>query len=151
MNRLLCAFLALTSLDFADTTVFAQELTQVVRGSVLDQDSKIPLIGATVFVVGSDPILGSSTDVDGRFSITGVPVGRHDLVFQYLGYEPKSIPQVDVGSGKEVVLKIEMMESTEQLEEVVVNGKKDSSQPNNEMALGEYQVFLLRAIRAFRC
>ena len=149
MNRLLCAFLVLTLLDFPNTSVFAQELTQVVRGSVLDQDSKIPLIGATVFVVGSDPILGSSTDLDGRFSITGVPVGRHDLVIQYLGYEPKSIPQVDVGSGKEVVLKIEMMESTEQLEEVVVNGKKDSSQPKNEMAVVSTRSFSLEQSERF--
>ncbi|MBP9151060.1 MAG: TonB-dependent receptor [Flavobacteriales bacterium] len=149
MNRISGAFLFLILLSFIDGTIYAQELTQIVRGSVIDQDSKIPLIGATVFIVGTDPILGASTDLDGRFSITGVPVGRHDLVVQYLGYEPKSIPQVDVGSGKEVVLKLEMMESTEQLAEVVISGDKKSSQANNEMALVSTRSFSLEQSERF--
>jgi len=143
MNRNLVALLVISFSIFGNDRLSAQDLTQIVRGFVLDQDSKIPLIGATVFIVGTDPILGASTDLDGRFSITGVPVGRNDLVIQYLGYEPKSIPQVDVGSGKEVVLKIEMMESTEQLQEVLISGDKKSSQPNNEMALVSTRSFSL--------
>ncbi|MCF8465275.1 MAG: carboxypeptidase-like regulatory domain-containing protein [Flavobacteriales bacterium] len=149
MNRNTGAFLFLIWLSFLDGTIYAQELTQIVRGSVLDQDSKIPLIGATVFIVGTDPILGASTDLDGRFTITGVPVGRHDLAIQYLGYEPKSIPQVDVGSGKEVVLKVEMTESTEKLAEVVITGDKKSAEANNEMALVSTRSFSLEQSERF--
>jgi len=149
MNRNLVALLVISFSIFGNDRLSAQDLTQIVRGFVLDQDSKIPLIGATVFIVGTDPILGASTDLDGRFSITGVPVGRNDLVIQYLGYEPKSIPQVDVGSGKEVVLKIEMMESTEQLQEVLISGDKKSSQPNNEMALVSTRSFSLEQSERF--
>jgi len=149
MRRFLGFFLGLVLLVSTNGIIHAQELTQVIRGSIIDQDSKIPLIGATVFIVGSDPILGGSTDVDGRFSIKGVPVGRHDLVIQYLGYEPKSIPQIDVGSGKELVLNIEMTESTEQLEEVVVSSKKNNSNPNNEMAVVSTRSFSLEQAERF--
>ncbi len=149
MFRFVRFLLILTMSVFAAETVYSQQLTQVVRGTVVDQDSKIPLIGATVVVVGSDPILGSSTDVDGRFSIANVPVGRCDLVVQYLGYEPRSVQQVNVGSGKEVVLQIEMLESAEQLEEVVVSGKKDPAQPNNEMALVSTRSFSLEQSERF--
>jgi hypothetical protein len=48
------------------TSTFAQDLTQTVRGSVYDQDSHVPLIGATVVVLETDPIVGATTDVDGR-------------------------------------------------------------------------------------
>ena len=98
MNRLLRLFFALFFLAASAQQIAAQDLTQKIRGSVVDNDSKIPLIGATVLVVGSDPILGASTDIDGRFSVEGVPVGRHDLVIQYLGYEPKSIQQIELSS-----------------------------------------------------
>lgn len=131
------------------TSTFAQDLTQTVRGFVYDQDSHVPLIGATVVVLETDPIVGATTDVDGRFELKGVTVGRHDLFVQYLGYEPKTISQIDVGSGKEVSLKIELLESTEQLEEVVVSAKKDPSQPNNEMAVVSTRSFSLEQSERF--
>ena len=129
--------------------VQAQDLTQTIRGSVVDVDSRIPLIGATVIVLESDPILGASTDVDGRFSIANVPVGRRDLQIQYLGYEPKMVTQIDVGSGKEVVLTIEMIESTQNLSEVVVTAKKDPTRPNNEMAVVSTRSFSLEQSERF--
>jgi hypothetical protein len=50
--------------------------TQTVRGTVLDAAAKAPIIGATVVVLGVSPALGISTDVEGRFRLTGVPVGH---------------------------------------------------------------------------
>lgn len=35
-------------------TVFAQDLSQIIRGMVLDKDSQIPLIGATVQLMGME-------------------------------------------------------------------------------------------------
>ena len=149
MKLVLRLFFVFSFLTFWVHKISAQDLTQTIRGSVIDQDSKIPLVGATVIVIGSDPILGATTDIDGRFSIKNVPVGRHDLVVQYLGYEPKPIQQIDVGSGKELVLKIELMESTEQLEEVVVSSKKNASQPSNEMAIVSTRSFSLEQSERF--
>jgi hypothetical protein len=134
---------------FATEEIVAQDLTQVVRGSVIDQDSRIPLIGATIFVLNSDPIIGGSADIDGRFSLTQVPIGRHDFVIQYLGYETRSVQQVDVGSGKEVILKIELVESTENLKEVVINAKKDQTTPNNEMSVVSTRGFSLEQSERF--
>ena len=49
---------------------------QTVRGKVIDQDSKTSIIGANVIVIGSNPIMGTSTDLDGNFRIDNVSVGR---------------------------------------------------------------------------
>ncbi len=127
----------------------SQELTQTIHGYVTDQDTKVPLVGATVLVIDSDPILGASTNIDGRFEILGVPLGRQDIRIQYLGYEPKTINQIDVGSGKEVMLKVEMLESTESLDEVVVKAKKDPSRPNNEMSVVSTRSFSLEQSERF--
>ena len=141
--------LAVTMLSFVLSHAVAQDLTQSIRGSVTDQDTKIPLIGATVMVVGSDPIIGASTDIEGRFTLQNVPVGRHDIQLQYLGYEPKLVLQLDVGSAKEIVLQVEMQESTAKLEEVVVTAKKDPSKPNNEMAVVSTRSFSLEQSERF--
>ena len=59
--------------------VSAQGNKQTIRGTILDTDTRQPLIGATVMVVGSDPIQGSTTDFDGKFVIGNVPTGRVDI------------------------------------------------------------------------
>ena len=84
--------IAVLSAVLALAQVQAQEVTQTVRGRIIDQDSRTTLIGANVLVIGSDPILGSSTDMDGSFRIENVPVGRANLKITYLGYEEKSSP-----------------------------------------------------------
>lgn len=135
-NFLTTGFLTLLGISAA----FSQT-TQTIRGQVTDQDAKSPLIGATVRVIGSDPVLGSVTDLDGNFRIEQVPVGRASLVITYMGYEDKVLPNIQVNSAKEVVLSIELVESVGKLEEVVVTAKKDKSEVLNEMALVSARTF----------
>ncbi|MBU3661825.1 MAG: carboxypeptidase-like regulatory domain-containing protein, partial [Bacteroidetes bacterium] len=61
--------------------------TQTIRGSIVDQESKQPLIGATVVVVGLEA-KGAASDANGEFKIEKVPVGRRTLKVSYIGYEP---------------------------------------------------------------
>ena len=51
-------------------------------------DSQLPLPGATVMIIDSDPVIGTVTDADGNFRLTGIPVGRYNLKVSYIGYEP---------------------------------------------------------------
>ncbi|MFY0601152.1 MAG: TonB-dependent receptor [Cyclobacteriaceae bacterium] len=113
----------------------AQEFTQTVKGRILDQQSKSPLIGATVVIKDSDPLLGGTSDVEGYFRIANVPIGRQTLIFTSIGYESKTIPNVIVSSGKETNIEIDLIESLIQMEEVVVIAdKQDKGQPQNELA-----------------
>ncbi len=126
---------------------FAQN--QVVRGVVIDQQAKYPLIGATVFIRDSDPLIGASTDLDGKFRLEGVKVGRQTIVVSYLGYKTLTLPNVLVTSGKEVVLEIELEESVEILKEVVVSGKSSKDLPNNEMAKVSARTFSLEEVTRY--
>lgn len=127
----------------------AQDLTQVVHGTVLDEDTKIPLIGATVIVLNTDPVLGASADIDGRFEIPNVPIGRQSFLIQFIGYEPKTISELDIGSGKEVVIDVELLESTTELKEVIVKAEKDPSSPTNEMSVVSTRSFSLEQSERF--
>lgn len=114
--------------------LFAQGLTQNIRGIIIDRESEMPLIGATIQIVDSDPLIGNSTNLEGEFVLKDVPVGRHTLKVNFLGYEQLMLPNVLVGSAKEVILNLRMQESFVQMKEVVVTAKNPKERPNNEMA-----------------
>ncbi|MEP4535317.1 MAG: TonB-dependent receptor [Cyclobacteriaceae bacterium] len=122
-------------LFLAGLSAQSQAFTQTVKGRIIDQQSKRPIVGATVLVKDSDPLQGSTTDVNGYFRIASVPIGRQTLVFSSVGYQSKTIPNITVSSGKETMLEIDLIESLIQMEEVViVADKQEKGQPQNEMA-----------------
>jgi hypothetical protein len=127
----LVLFLLLLSLQISAT---AQELTQTIRGRVLDRESQAPVIGASVAVSTTEPVKGAMTDAEGFFKIEKVPVGRHTVKVNYLGYEEQVIPELLLGSGKELVIAVGLKESFRQMEEVVIRAHQEKGQPQNEMA-----------------
>jgi hypothetical protein len=129
------SFLTLLMLSYYLSPVFGQPLSQTVRGTLTDADSQMPLIGATVMVSGSNPAIATFTDVDGKFRLTNIPIGRITLQLSYLGYEPKAIPDVVVNSGKEAVLNLSLQESAIKLTEVLVTANQVKGQAQNDMAL----------------
>jgi hypothetical protein len=116
------------------TLAFSQKLTQTVRGTIIDTDSKLPLIGATVVIVGTNPPIGAATDANGNFRIEKVPVGRILLQLSYIGYETKTISDIVVNSGKEVVLDFSMQESVIKMDEAVVKAYRKKGEAINEMS-----------------
>ena len=112
----------------------AQDITQTIRGIVLDKESKAPLAGAAVAVLTSDPLAGDVTEVDGQFKIQNVKIGRHTLQVTYLGYEPLTLSNLLLTAGKELVLNLELVESAVQLEVATVTAQYDKAATLNEMA-----------------
>ncbi|MCB0705585.1 MAG: TonB-dependent receptor [Saprospiraceae bacterium] len=112
----------------------AQTLTQTVRGTVVDKESKFPLIGVSVSTTLEDgSILGTVSDVDGTFRLSNVPVGRRTINLSYLGYEPAILNNIVISSGREVILNVEMDESIAELMEVTVLAQRNG-EVRNEMA-----------------
>lgn len=109
-------------------------LTQTIKGTVLDKDSEMPLIGANVIISSTPDMMGTSTDIDGNFRIENVPIGRHSIQITYLGYEPSNLQSVMLTSGKELSLNIELQEAINAMKEVVVVAKHDKTKAINELA-----------------
>ena len=108
---------------------------QSIKGKITDVDSREPLIGATIRVLGSNPLIGAVTDINGLFRLNDVPVGRVTLQVSYIGYQSSTLPNVVVNSGKEVVLEISLQESAINLEQVVVTADETYGETLNEMSL----------------
>lgn len=91
-----------------------------VKGTVVDATGE-PVIGANVMLKGSAQ--GTITDIDGKFSLSGV---KGTLVISFIGYTSQEITV----NGNETDLRIVLTEDAELLDEVVVVGygtmKKES-------------------------
>ena len=145
-KRIALTILAVTLVGFAAK---AQQITQTIRGKIVDDVTEFPLIGATIYIQNSEPRKGSITDVDGSFKITEVPIGRHWLAINYIGYEPLTIPDVLVHSGKSVFLEIKLKESTTVIEEVVVVGSRHKDVPLNELAAVSARAFTVEETQRY--
>lgn len=109
----------------------AQSALQTVKGRVADKASKMEIPGATIVILGTDPVLASVTEIDGKFRIEKVPVGRYDIKVNYIGYRELVLPNVLVTNGKEVDLELEIEENIPTLKEVVVQGSKKNETLND--------------------
>ena len=126
--------LLLFSLLICQAPLLAQENPrQVIKGTIVDQESEVPIIGANIIIAGTEPLLGTSTNENGQFRIEGVPVGRHNIEMTCIGYENAYLSELEVGAGKEVVLNLKMTESLVLMEQVVVRAGRLNGTPNNDM------------------
>jgi hypothetical protein len=128
------SFLGLLVIAMITSQALSQNLSQTIRGTITDNDSKLPLPGATVIIPGTDPIIGTITDVDGVFRLQNIPIGRISLQLSYIGYEPVTVPNIEVNSGKEVVLNLSMQESALKLNEVEIMSDRNKGEAINDMA-----------------
>ena len=119
----------------------AQDLTQNVRGTIVDFDSKVPIIGAKVIVLGTEPLQGAVTDINGDFKIEKVATGRIQLRITSSGYQEIFLPNILVESGKEKILQIEMLEDIKTLKTVEVTAESDKSESINKMSTVSAKTF----------
>src|SRR5579871_6317020 len=98
-------------LVFATAALQAQ--TRTISGTVTTADDGTPLPGVSIVVKGST--VGSTTDADGKFSLS---VSESDvLVLSFIGYRTKEVPVASQST-----LEITMVVDARQLNEVVVVG-----------------------------
>jgi hypothetical protein len=102
---------------------------------VLDKSTMLPLPGANVTLLDSDPFMGTTTDEKGNFRLEKVPVGRQSIRVSFMGYKEVILTNLSVTSGKELLLTVELEEAVMQVGEVEIKPEKRKDQPANEMAV----------------
>lgn len=127
-------FTAVTLAIFFIQFLSAQEISQVIRGRILDAESQTPIPFATISIQTIYPPVGTTSDDRGYFRLENVPVGRHNLQVSFVGFETRIVPELMVTSGKELVLNIGLKEKITHMEEVVVYAFTKKDRPLNSMA-----------------
>jgi len=121
-------------------SVYSQSNSQIIRGVVVDRDSKFPLPGVNIILLNSEN-RGTISNYDGEFILETVPIGRHTVQFSFIGYKTVVTPNVLVGSGKEVILNIELEEMAIGLDEVVIKVDTEKDKALSEMSLISSRAF----------
>ncbi len=121
MKSLITKFTAVIFLLLFTVPAFGQTGVGKLSGKVVDADTKEPLIGANVVILGTG--LGAATDLDGNYYILNITPGTYSIKVSYVGYAPKTIQDVRIVANITYELNIEL--STDfTLPEIVVESKK---------------------------
>lgn len=140
--------LILTSLIIG-TQAQTTDYTQTIRGKVTDKISQGSLPGATIIILGTEPVVGTTTDPNSEFRLENIPVGRQSLQVSFVGYHPRSIKNLNLTSGKEIVLNIELEEQLITMDEVVIQARQPKDRAINEMATVSARSFTVEETERF--
>lgn len=86
-----------------------------VSGTVFSAEDKTPIPGVSVYVKEASNI-GTTTNIDGQFSLKNLPANAKTLVFRFVGFQTQEM------AIKEAEVKVSLMPETQKIEEVVVTG-----------------------------
>ena len=94
----------------------------IVRGMIIDEENKEPVIGVAVFIDGTNK--GIATDIDGQFALK-VPSDT-SLVISSIGYNTKKVRVGSLLSSDNNVIMLEKDAMTGLVEVVTVNAASDT-------------------------
>jgi outer membrane receptor for ferrienterochelin and colicins len=91
----------------------------VIQGTIRDPEGPVELVS----VILDGTLTGTVSDKKGSFEIRDVPAGKHQLIFDHLGYQEQRL-DVLVSDGNETDLSILLLPEFEYLEEMVITGSR---------------------------
>ena len=122
-NLLIILLLMLSVMGFAQTT------TSSMSGTVLD-DAGEPLAGASVVAIHTPTgsRYGSVSQFSGNYAIRNMKIGGpYTIIVSYVGFQNQEIKDVFLQLGQTFNLNVKMAQAGEELEAVVIEGKKNST------------------------
>lgn len=103
---------------------FSQTNKWNIYGVIKSDSTGIPLQSASVFISNSSK--GTSTDAEGKFTISGLSNGNYNLIISYIGFEAQIYPIVI--NDKNSIISIRMKPASDSLTDVVIQFKKGDRQ-----------------------
>ena len=125
------------------SVILSQEITQTFRGRVLDAYTELPLPGATVVILDTDPLEGTSTNINGEFRIDELALGRINVQVSMIGYQSSVLNSLLLRSGRELVMEIKLEEQVYLMDDAVVRPDLRKDQAINEMAVVSARSFTI--------
>jgi outer membrane receptor protein involved in Fe transport len=134
------------SLVLISLLIHAQKGT--IRGTVFDDANGESLVGVNVVIKGTSS--GSTTDLDGKFSIDIAP-GNYELQISYISYQTLTVQSVVVTTGQVTVLNnLKLKTSTQDLTEVVISAKAVRTTESSLMTVKKKSATIMDGISADR-
>ena len=117
----------------------AQNYTQTLRGQVIEKQLQKPIPGATIRIEGST--MGTVSDLQGKFTIPNVPIGRITVMVSAIGYKESVLSNLLLQSGKELVINIPMDEKLVEGKTILIKAQGRKNKPMNELSVVSARAF----------
>ncbi len=114
-----------------------------IVGRVTDKMSGEALVSVNILVVGTTR--GAVTDIDGRYTIIGVPIGSYTIRATQVGYQPIEYTNVKVGADETTQLNYQMSQSAVEITGVTISADQALV---NSMSTGSTQTVNSKSIEA---
>ena len=98
-----------------------------LKGVVLDAETRTPIIGATVLIVGTDR--GAATDEKGEFRVKNLPVGSYSVSCSSIGYQLSTQTDVIIRAGRITFLETDMSVTLTEVKGMTINSGYFESSP----------------------
>ena len=118
-------------ISLVSTNIQGQEAGGV-RGFVYEESSGEPVIFTNVYLKGTT--YGSSTDVNGYFSIPKIPAGSYELMVTYLGFDTLRKP-IEITANRIATEKLFLKKSSIQIQAVEISAEKQERLTNVTMSV----------------
>ena len=103
------------------TGIISAQSKGSISGRVIDASNNEVLIGANIIVIGTNT--GTSSDLDGYYSIKGLESGTYLIKFSFVSYQATTVQNVKVEAGKDTKLNIQLKPTSTEIKEVVVTAE----------------------------
>lgn len=101
---------------------------QTIKGTVLDQKTGEPLVGANVSVIGTAQ--KTLVKLDGTFSFRNLKPGTQQIEVSSVGYQTIQSEKINLSAGETKQINLRLKEGSTQLSEVTVNAGRDKETDN---------------------
>ena len=105
-----------------------------MAGTVKDKSTQELLVGVSIVLDNTEPLVGTTTDTDGRFRLNAEP-GSYNVTATFVGYKPQVKFNVLLTSGNVNSISFELDEEVSTLNEVIVEGRKSADAATIETPL----------------
>jgi hypothetical protein len=115
--------------------------TGVLTGKVLDASTKQPVPGANIVIAGT--LFGAASDVNGNFTLSGIPVNVYRVKASAVGYESETKTDVSINSSRPTTVIFELVEKAIEIKGVIVESgyfQKDPSFLNSTQSLSYEEI-----------
>ncbi|MFN8286591.1 MAG: TonB-dependent receptor [Chitinophagales bacterium] len=131
-----------TGLLIALLAIYIVSFSQgVLKAKLTESGSSKPLEFANIQIEGTT--LGGITDEKGEAEITDIPAGTYNIKLSCIGYQPKSIFEIEISKGKPAVVVTELSPTTTELKEVEVKANpfvKNEESPVSVRTIGTNEI-----------
>lgn len=103
---------------FSFTAFISTAQTASITGIIKDNETGDPLPYVNLLVDGTS--IGTTTDMNGEFTLTGLDDGKAKLIASFIGYAPYETQEFEVSNNDEIEYDIDLVASETTLDEVVI-------------------------------